>query len=79
MNTVDNQYSTKDAEKAELLYASGQVINSYNWVGNTCYFQFNDKEGCTNILTQDLKGELTLNSRSYLEGRRTIRSILRSR
>ena len=72
-------YDTHDAEEAELLFAAEMKIDSIDWRDGVCTFYYRDSKKCREILHEHISGDLRLNSMRYVDGRRTIRNILRKK
>ena len=72
----DKLYRTKDQQIAILLYASGQTLESTDWLNGVCFFLFQDFTECKEVMTNHYKGELNVNSKAFIDAFNTIKGIL---
>lgn len=74
-----NLYKTKDSEHASILYAVKQVLDSSCWENGTCFFIYEDKDKCEQIIGDYYKDKIIISAKSLMEAIRTIKSIIYSK
>jgi hypothetical protein len=72
-------FTSKDHEIVNLLYAAGQVLDSYYWQSGVCYFVFEDKPKCEEIIANYYKGLVNLNAKDIFDAIKTIKGIILNR
>lgn len=71
-------YHTKDSETAAILYSSKQILDSTYWENGSCFFVFQDKKRCEEIISDYLNDKITVGAKSLIEAIRTIRNLVKS-
>ena len=61
---------------ASLLYATGQTLETTEWENGVCYFVFEDRPKCEDVIADYYKGQITLNAKVIIEAIKTIKGIL---
>lgn len=74
--TYSRLYRTKDQYLASTLYAFGLKLDSSEWANNACFFVFEDRKKCEEIVRRYYSGELRIDPRSVWDGFKTIKSII---
>jgi len=69
-------YRTKDQFIASTLYSFGEKLDSTEWVGNECYFLFENETKCKELAQKYYSGELKVNPRILFDSFKVIKSIL---
>jgi hypothetical protein len=77
--TVEELYVTKDQQLASLIYATGHVLDSSYWENGSCYFVFENKKECDQLVSKYYNGLLKINAKSIFDALNTVRSIIYSR
>jgi len=71
-----NLYQTKDTESAIILYAMKQVLDSTFWENGSCFFVYEDKVACENILKDYLNDKIIIGAKSLMDAYKTIKGII---
>jgi len=69
-------FKTKDQEIASVLYATGQIINSTSWENGACYFLYENKSQCDEIVANYFRGQIKLNAKVVWDAIKTIKGII---
>lgn len=62
-----NVYKTKDLAEAAFLLTSDKTLNSVIREGNTCWFVFNNKEICLELINKFWFGDEVIPARKFYE------------
>lgn len=69
-------FDTKDKVTASILYATGQALDSHWFERNVCFFRFENKDKCEQIMMDYFNNKLVFNIKVFVEALNTISSIL---
>lgn len=72
-------FKTKDQTIASLLYATGQTLNSSFWENGVCFFVYEDKTQCEQIIVNYYKGQIILSAKTIFDAIKTVKGIIYSR
>lgn len=72
-----NLYQTKDTEKATILYAMKQTLDSTFWSNKACFFVYENSQECERILNDYLNDKIIIGAKSLMEASKTIKNIIR--
>ena len=72
-------FRSKDWEISSLLYATNRTLCESEWVNGVCYFVFDDRTSCEELISEFYKGEIVIDARDLFDGIRTIKNILRGK
>jgi len=74
MESIVNDYSTKDLAEAALLLVKKQKLLRLERQGKVCFFVFANKEACENLSSQFWFGECLVNAKTYYEAMLTLKN-----
>ena len=69
-------FTTKDQQIATLLYATGETLDSSYWENGICFFVYEDKPRCEQIIANYYKGMIKINAKAIFDALNTIKSII---
>lgn len=74
MTRSNTEYTTKDLPAAAALIVLGQSIKRIEREGRVCWFIFDKKATCVDLVNQFWFGECFLNARDYYQALLTLKS-----
>ncbi len=74
-----NEYKTRDLAEAASLITQSKKLVRLERTGSTCWFIFNDKEGCEKVSNEFFFGQLLVNARQYHEAMNLLKNRIFSR
>lgn len=72
----ENFYKTKDQFIASILYAFNQKLINTIYENKVCYFFFDNKEFCEEIINKYFKRDLEINVMDFIDAYKTIKTII---
>lgn len=75
---MDNQCSVKDLYLAAYLFNEGQKLVDVNRQNNICWFVFDNKIKCDELMRGYWQNEASSKIKSYVESLRTLKDIIYS-
>jgi hypothetical protein len=78
MNNETTTYTTKDQFMATVLLASQMSLTNYQWIGGACFFTFDGRDQCAEIIQRYFADELNMSAKKLLDAFKTVKEIIYS-
>jgi hypothetical protein len=73
---MEKKYTTSDLYVSSLLRAKGKELDKIQQIGRKCWFIFKGYEACNNLVLEHWKGNVEVNSKSFIEAIKTLKNLI---
>lgn len=73
---MEKKYITSDLYVSSLLRARGKELYNIQQTGKKCWFVFRDYQSCNKLVLEHWKGNVEVNSKSFIEAIKTLKNLI---
>ncbi|MDD4382993.1 MAG: DUF5659 domain-containing protein [Candidatus Shapirobacteria bacterium] len=69
-------FESKDLAESSFLLAKGKILESIEREGSVCWFVFQDKESCEDLVRKFRFGDSTIQAKKFYEAIQTLKKLI---